>query len=335
LQADSSRERSARRWKLARTAGRLALLALGVGAIYFLVAEAGPGKVWRALLAAGAWLPLIALFEIAIAMVDVGALRLMYGRHARGVPVRVWVRSALMAYGVMVLLPAGRAGGEAIRAASLARYVGGARATAVAALIQGVAGWGNALISLPCYAACAMVAGGLSPVALLVAGNGVVAGLLGTLVLWSARYSSLGGWLGRRIQALATHGARFDASLRDMQAVPVLPIGATLAGRLIQAIQYGFLVLAVGGTFTASSALVAQAIHLIGAGLLPNQTGITEATFRVLGGNLPLADAAAQAIAIALLHRIVQLGLAGASLLVGTLWQPDDATVGHASREVA
>ena len=42
---------------------------------------------------------------------------------------------------------------------------------------------------------------------------------------------------------------------------------------------------------------------------------------------LGLEDAVAQAIAIALVHRICQFALAGASLGIGALWKPADAAV--------
>lgn len=317
----------ARWWRLARTVGRPLLFVLGVGALVFLVYDVGPLRIWRVLVGAGVWLPLIALFEIGMVSMDVVSLRMMYGPRARTVPSSVWLRSGMMAYGVMILLPAGRAGGEVIRAASLAPYVGGPRAAAAAALLQGVTLWGNTLISVPCYIACAMASGPFSALSLFVAGNGLVTAALGTIVLFGARFSNVGGWLGRRIKALGSHGASFDESLKEMPAVPVVPIGAALLGRISQLLQYGVLMIAVGGTLTVVSALVAQAIHLVGAGLgdmVPNQIGVTETAFRFLGGSLGLEDAAAQAVAIALLHRIVQFSLAGLSLLVGALWHPSE-----------
>jgi hypothetical protein len=317
------------RWK---TIGRFVLLAFGVAAVVGLVYDAGPEKVWNTLVHASVWLPLVALFEIGFVGMDVVSLRLMYGERARNVPMSVWLRSALMAYGVMILLPAGRAGGEVVRAANLAPYVGGPRAAAGATLLQGVTLWGNTLISIPCYIAVAFASGPGSPLGLLAAGNGLVTAILGSLLLFGARFSSLGGWLGRRIKALAAHGTHFDKSLREMPAVPVLPIGAALMGRLFQSAQYGVILVAVGGTLTVSSALVAQTIHIVGAGLgdmVPNQAGITETAYRLFRGDLGFV--AAQAVSMALLHRIVQFSLAGSSLAVGALWHPGEKTAGASS----
>jgi hypothetical protein len=311
-------------WK---TIGRLVLLALGIGAVVGLVLDAGPEQVWQTLVRAGVWLPLVMLFEIAFVGMDVLSLRLLYGERARGVPASVWLRSAMMAYGIMIVFPAGRAGGEVMRAANLAPYVGGARAAAGATLLQGVTLWGNTLISIPCYVAVALAAGPGSPLALLVAGNGLVTAILGSILLFGARFSRLGGWLGRRIKALAPHGTSYDDSLREMAGLPLGPIGAALLGRMSQTAQYAVILLAVGGALTFSSGLVAQSIHIVGAGLgdmVPNQVGITEGAYRVFASALGLDDAVAQAISIALVHRVCQFALAGSSLAIGSLWHPGE-----------
>lgn len=316
------------RWDRLKAIGRWLLLVLGVGAVVYLVYDAGPALVWRTLLSAAVFLPFVVLGEIGFVGMDVVSLRLMYGDHAQRVPASVWMRSAMMAYGIMILLPAGRAGGEVMRAANLAPYVGGARAAAGAALLQGVTLFGNTLISIPCYVAVALASSPTSLLALFVLGNGLVTGLIGAVLVFGARFARLGGWLGQRISALATHGASFDASLREMPRAPVGPVIAAGIGRLSQAVQYGVILLAVGGTLTVGNALVAQAIHLVGAGLgdmVPNQAGITETAYRLSGSFAPalgLHDAAAQMISIALIHRVVQFSLAGVSLGVGALWKP-------------
>ncbi len=334
-------------WDRVKSVGRWLLLVLGVGAVVGLVYDAGPGAVWRTLVAAGVFLPFVALGEALFIGMDVVSLRLMLGERARRVPGRVWLRSAMMAYGIMILLPAGRAGGEVARAAGLAPYVGGARAAAGAAVLQGVTLWGNTLISIPCWIAVALASGAGSGLAWLVCGNGVATAVAGTVLLLGARSSKVGGFLTTRLDRFARwlagyhrlgtilrwrirrwgrHGADFDEALRDMGA-PLLPIGAAFVGRLWQTAQYGVILLAVGGALTVGSAFVAQAIHLVGAGLgdmVPNQVGITEGAYRVFAAHLGLEDAVAQAIAIALVHRVVQFSLAGVSLATCAMWKPDE-----------
>lgn len=319
-------EKKKDRFRGLKTFGRVLLLILGVGAVVYLVYDAGPAAVWATLVAAGVYLPFVMLGEIGFVGMDVVSLRHMFGEHARRAPASVWLRSAMMAYGIMILLPAGRAGGEVARAANLGPYVGGARAAAGAAVLQGVTLWGNTLISIPCFIAVAAASGMGSSLAWLVLGNGLVTGVIGTVLLFGARFSRIGGWLGKRIKALASHGASFDESLREMKT-PLIPIGAALLGRVSQSVQYGVILLAVGGTLTLGSAFVAQAIHLVGAGLgdmVPNQVGITEGAYRLFASHLGLQDAVAQAIAIALVHRICQFFLAGLSLATCAIWKPQE-----------
>jgi hypothetical protein len=322
---DPARRRRDARWARLKSLGRLALFAIGAAAVVALVVHAGADRVWNTLARAGVWLPLVMFLELGFATMDVVSLRLMYGERGARVPASVWLRSGIMAYGVMVLLPAGRAGGEVMRAASMAPYVGGPRAAAAATVLQGVTLWGNTLISVPCYAAVAIASGYADSLALLVAGNGFVTAVAGTFLLLGARSSRLGGWLGRRIKALAPHGARFDESLRELPALPLSPIAAAFVGRALQAAQYGIILLAVGGALTVESALVAQAIHLVGAGfgdMVPNQVGVTEGAYHLFAANLGLEDAVAQAISIALVHRVCQTALAATSLAIGAVWKP-------------
>lgn len=325
------------RWGRVKAIGRWVLLALGVGAVVFLVHDAGPDLVWLTLVSAAFFLPFVVLGEIGFVGMDVLSLRMMFGEHAKKVPAPVWLRSALMAYGIMILLPAGRAGGEVMRAASLAPHVGGARAAAGAAMLQGVTLLGNTLISIPCYVAVALASDPFSVLALFVLGNGVVTGIIGSLLLFGARFVGVGGWVGKRVKALGAHGAEFDSSLREMPRAPVGPVLAACLGRVSQTVQYGVILVAVGGTLTLGNALIAQAIHLVGAGLgdmVPNQAGITETAFRLsasFGPTLGLRDVAAQMISIALIHRIVQISMAGISLGVGAFWKPADRLEGEAA----
>ena len=60
---------------------RWLLLLAGLGALAFLVRQAGPQRVWHTLVSAGAWLPVIILLEIAWVSMDVGSLRIIYARH--------------------------------------------------------------------------------------------------------------------------------------------------------------------------------------------------------------------------------------------------------------
>lgn len=323
----ASVRRSSTRWTWIKRVGRVLLFVLGVTAVVLLVREAGPDRVLATLLQAGPWLPVILLLECAFMGMDVVALRGLLGRLGKGVPLAVWVRTALLQYGVMVLLPAGRAGGEVARAAGLSPYVGGgARAAAAATRLQAATMFGNSIISIPCAVGVALAVEGSvleSPLFWAIVVNGLITSVIGGAIVLASRKSSFGGWLGRKIPLLASSGPSFDAALRD--GTPWTPaFVATAIGRSFQTLQYGLILLAVGGTLTLVSALVSQGIHLVGAGMgdmVPNQAGITEGAYTLFAPALGLEHDLAKAIGIALVARICQFSLAATCLVVSAIWK--------------
>jgi hypothetical protein len=311
------------RWTWVRRGLRLLLFLAGVTAAVLLVRGAGPERVLATIVQAGAWMPLIAMLEACFMGMDVVALRGLLGERGRGVPLPVWVRTAILQYGVMQLLPAGRAGGEIARASGLAPYVGGARAAAAATRLQAATMLANTAISVPCWIAVAWRVSALAPLAWAVLVNALITAAIGTVLILAARRSNVGGWLGRRIRLLALHGPSFDEALREETPWTPAVIAASI-GRAFQTVQYGVILLAVGGTLTAGSALVAQGIHLVGAGLgdlVPNQVGITEGAYALFAPALGLEEHPARAIGIALVARICQFSLAASCLLVSALWK--------------
>lgn len=305
-----------------KTIARVALFVFGVAAIVYVVHDAGPEHVWATLVGAGAFVPLIVLLEATFMSMDVFSLRALIGEPARAVPVAVWVRSGLMAYAIMILFPGGRAAGEVVRATQLAPYTGGARAAAYGTRLQAATMLGNTVISIPCAIAC-FVGGEGDALPWLVLGNGVVTAVIGGGILFMSRRSKLGGWLGARISALASHGTSFDEALRD-QTPFAPPLLFSVLGRAVQTVQYGVILLAVGGSLGVMSALISQGIHLVGAGagdLVPNQAGITEGAYWMFADALGLSADPAAAVGIALVARFSQYILAGLGLLVGALWR--------------
>lgn len=301
---------------------RFVLFAVGVLAVVLLVRDAGPRAVLDTVLRAGVWLPAVLALEAAWMSMDVFALRALFGDRRRDVPFRVWLRSAGAAYAVMVFLPAGRAGGEVLRAAQLAPYVGGGgRAAATATRLQAVTLLANTFISIPCAIAVFSVSGPGDALGWMVAGNGLVTAIIAIGIVLASRRSRVGGWLGQKIGALGTRGHEFDDALRG-EATWARPIAFACTGRVLQALQYGLLLAAVGGQLGLTSALVSQGIHLVGAGLgdlVPNQAGVTEGAYRVFAPALGLAHAPASAIGIALLARICQYTLGAIGWIVQTV----------------
>ncbi|MBX7193035.1 MAG: flippase-like domain-containing protein [Sandaracinaceae bacterium] len=314
------------RWAWAKRAARLALFAFGLAAIVYVVNDAGPAHVWATLVGAGVFVPLIVLLEGAFMSMDVLSLRSLIGAPARDVPLSVWVRSGLMAYAIMVLFPGGRAAGEVVRATQLAPYTGGAKAAAYGTRLQAATMLGNTIISVPAALACFWAqaqAGTSSALPWLVLGNGLVTAAIGGGILFVSRRSKVGGWIGQKFSALASHGASFDEALRDETPfAPALLFSAL--GRACQTLQYGIILVAVGGSLGLVSALVSQGIHLVGAGagdLVPNQAGITEGAYWMFAEALGLSADPAAAVGIALIARFCQYILAGIGLVAGAVWR--------------
>lgn len=299
--------------------GRWILLVMGVVAVVFLVRESGPEQVLDVMVTAAPWLPIIFVLEVAWISMDAVALRFLYREEGKKVPLSAWLRSASVAYGVMILLPAGRAGGEVMRAAQLSKYVGMLSATG-AAQLQGSTLFANAVISVPCLIAVGAGVGYTHGLTLLVGLNGLATAVLGLAVLFLASRSELGGRLGRKFSFLQPYAEKIDEATKPLKAFPRRAVLFTVTGRVIQALQYGIILLAIGGQLTVSSALVAQGIHLVGSGLgdmIPNAVGITESAYRFFAETLGFEEDPARAIAIALVARLTQYSLAGVALVAG------------------
>jgi hypothetical protein len=205
----------------------------------------------------------------------------------------------------------------------LSPFVGGPRASAGAIQVQCVTLLANTFISLVCCGAVVTVAGPASALSLLLLGNAAVTGVLGIGIYLSSRHFQIGGWLGRRLKMLASHGPETDRVFREAPAVPVQALLVCCTGRLVQAVQYGVILVAVGGSAGALPALLSEGIHLVGAGLgdmVPNQVGVTEAAYGVFSSTLGLTTAAG--ISLALLARLSQFSLAGLYYLVASLLRP-------------
>jgi hypothetical protein len=304
--------------------GKWLLLVAGVIAVTMLIRESGPREVGAVLLGAGALLPVIVLFEAAWISMDTLAVRAMLGEHGKKAKASVYLRSGMVALSIMVLLPAGRAGGEIARATLLGPHVGSAHAGAAAARINGVTLVANALISMPCFAAIAMVIGPTDGLALAVLANAAVTGFLGLGILIVTRRAKVGGLLAKRFRSMVHWGPAFDEALLEMPAIPYRAIALCFFGRFIQAIQYAVILYAVGGALTPTSGFVAQGIHLVGAAvgdMVPNQVGFNEGAYRLFAEALGLGDDPARAVSIALVGRIAQLLLATACFAVTSLWR--------------
>jgi hypothetical protein len=305
----------------ASTWARLALLAVGLSLVVWLVRGVGSARVATVLAACGAWVPLIVALEIVFVSFDVVAARALLGELASRIGRPTWIRSTALAYAATILLPAGRAAGEATRAATLAPVVGATHATAVCARLQVAVLAANGIYSLIGAALLAWCGPPRSVLAAALAANGVVCAALATVLLLVVRNARVAAWLRGRFARLIDRYAADDRAPPPMSAL-VRATAACVVGRGVQTVQYGVVVLAVGGAASAVSALTAQSIHLVGAAVgdaIPGQVGALEGAYRMFANTLGLASDPARALSIALAVRLAQLALAALGVLVSTV----------------
>lgn len=298
------------------------LLVGGFLLLGYLVYEAGPARVWAALVDAGPYLPLILLADLGWFFGEVVAHRVLLEDDAPKMPLGELVRANLTAFAFMVLAPLGKAGAEVARAIPVARRVGGPRAVAAAANVQAASLLGNAVVSVPCALAVFGILGVDALLGWLVVGNAVITLSIGTVTLVLAQRGRLGERLAERFDALSVSGPETDVALRVRGGTFAKAVAATSVARISQTVQYGVLLLAVGGTLTVSSALATQGVHLVGAGLgdfVPGQIGVVEGAYHMFASALDLAPA--RALSIGLLARTSSLVLAASSLLALLLWR--------------
>jgi hypothetical protein len=299
---------------LARLA-RAGLWVVGLVVVAWVVHLVRTDRVVAAVRRTAPWLPVVFALEIIAVGLDLLALRRLLGMDRRKVRPTTWWRSSALAYVSAVLLPMGRAAGEAARATVLSSSVGGARAMAACVRLQGCALLANAGISLLIAAVLTGGHGDRRLAAALVF-NGVLCAALGMGVLVILRDGLLGRWLRRRFaDAAPTHEVA-----PDERVAPLPTIGATLfcfLGRVAQTFECGVLLYAVGGSVTPTRVSAAEGILVVGAlvgDLIPNQLGATEGAYLAFSEALGFTNGAA-AVSVPIVIHVVQLILAAVCVL--------------------
>jgi uncharacterized membrane protein YbhN (UPF0104 family) len=325
------------RWRWLR---RLLAVVASLALVGYVLHGVDTRRVLRVLWHAGPWLPVVLALELLQMLSDVAALRILLREKARDIPKATWVRSSAVAYGMMVLLPAGRAAGEVTRATLLAAHVGASRAATASGQLQAAYLFGNATASLAACAAVASCLGARAPLAGLLAGNALfmtaTAAVL-VAVLWNLRIGRWIDWL-RRFVRIPPDPEGSDSTER--RTVPWKAAIACCLGRGAQLVQYGVILVSVGGGHSPRSALIAHGIHLVGATLgdmLPNQLGVVDGTYRAFAPALGLARTPERAVSIAFLAHVMQILLAIACVLLANLMGASDGSRGEkaSSREGA
>jgi hypothetical protein len=302
--------------------GRLLLATVGLSLVAYLVHGAGPGRVARVLIEAGPWLPAIFALEIVQILSDAVALNSLLPAERRNIPWGAWLRSSAVAYGMMILLPAGRAAGEVARATLIAKHIDAPRVAIASTQLQ--AGYLIAIATASAGACIGVASGAGSRTVLvaLLAANATVIAIAAVALIGALSDARVWRWvekLRRRLTRDEAPHPTVDAAAR--RQLGLRTIGVCCGGRAAQLAQYGIILSAIGGARTVHGALIAHGIHLVGASLgdlLPNQLGVVDGAYRAFAPVLGLAGAPERALSIAFIAHAVQLTLATICVVVGS-----------------
>ncbi len=304
--------------------GRLLLATVGLALVAYLVRGAGPDRVARVLLQAGPWLPAIFALEMVQILSDVVALRALLTAELPHIRFSTWLRSSAVAYGMMILLPAGRAAGEVARATLLAKDVSPQRMLIASTQLQAAYVIGNGVASAAACIAVALNAGYRSVLVILLAVNATIMAVSALALIAALSDARVWRWLDRlrsrltREKAHPSHGT--DPGGRGQLGWRT--IASCCAGRGAQLVQYGIILTAIGGARSVWGALTAHGIHLVGAtlgDLLPNQLGVVDGVYRAFARVLGFAGAPERALSIAFIAHAVQLSLASVCVLIASI----------------
>jgi hypothetical protein len=260
------------------------------------------------------------LLEAAWMGMDVFVLRALLGEQAKRAPAGAYLRSAVTAYAVTILFPAGRTSAEVTRAAMLSPHLGPGVVARAAVQMQGASMLGTAAIS-----ACALLSALAGPgdghrLTVLILSSAALNGALGAVFLFGGRAPRVWAFLKKRVAFLPELADAKD----DPTSSPARAVLVSLAGRSIQCALFFVALFAATGIASLRLGSVAQGISLAGSTFgdaIPQQAGVVEGAFFYFAGALGLADAPVKAVAIALLVRCSQLLLAASCLVAGVVWR--------------
>lgn len=299
--------------------GQIALAVAGVAGVLWLSVHIGIAELKRAASSLAPWLPLMVALEALRIGADAAVTRLLYGEHGVRVPVGALLKAHLMAYPAVLLLPAGRAVGEGIKAALLRRFVPITHVAAAAVVAPALALGAVFIVSLPVLAAAAAHWGGASFTwAIALQAATAIAAALG--LSFVARRPALGRLVERMSSRLGATTERVQSRVRDIGWIPRAPLAAAVANRALLAAQV-FVLAAATGVRGDVLRMAAVGVHLVGLAVgdaVPGQLGATDASFGLAGEALGVS--LASAVAVALTLHAVQLLWALIGALAALAW---------------
>ncbi len=312
-----------------RIALHLALFLIGAGGTAWLVDHVGARQLANAMQQTFPWIVLIVLLEGGRWVTDAMATQELLMASAEPgeaprAPTPLLLRAQWMAYPIVLLFPAGRLAGEALKAAHIGPHVGYDRAAAAAIFSQALPLIGGFVISLPCIVVAALRLGVAHPLTLGIAVQTATAIGLAVVIIAAARRKEIGTALARMSSKVGATAESVGVRVRRI-GWPVASIGLAVVNRMFLAAEVIGLAMLIAAVPWDDGVMVFGA-HLVGAAagdVVPAQVGATDGALALAASSLHLS--LENAVAIALCFHATQLLWAlggGVSALFATTAPP-------------
>lgn len=279
---------------------RLFFLAIGLAAVGFLINEAGSSAVRGSLLDAAAVVPLLLLLEGGRIVCEAICTRWVVRDAGGNVPWGPLIRASLISYSVCIITPVGRPVGEAVRAGIIESFTGPERAALAATSNQTLTLVSNAVLA----AAAAILVIIFNEPSFLTAALVIYAfGAWGIAlaIQMVARWRGFVRWLVSVAPRYRRNIVGFYRSTERTAYIPLRPALIMIAGRGLQAMQFGVLGYALGLGFGLDTVLIGQGVNLIGSAIgdwIPAQIGTIDGAFTIAASSTGIPHAVGLSIAV-------------------------------------
>lgn len=316
MRAGKAPKRSGR--DLARVVGQLVFAIAGVLAVVVLIRQVGLSTLLAIVRGALPWMPLLLVLEALRIFGETVGTRAVahHAMHEReALSFGAWLRMHLVANATLIVLPAGRAICEGVKVVSIAAIVGAPRAAGIVAIQHGMNLAALAAISVPCALAAWVL--DAKVVALAVGAHAIACALGAVGIVVASRKAVIprfaSRWFVHAPDALST----FRRTVADLPAFVPTAFAGKLLNRLLQAVQFGVLLVAVEGSVSAARTFLADGVNLVGSALgelIPAQVGTIDGAFAYAAPQLSIT--VAMGVGIATLARLVQLAWSAVGALI-------------------
>ncbi len=291
---------------------------IGLSAVFWVIQKAGFDATRAVVARALPLLPWVIALEACRIATEVLAARDLFGLLRSPVPAGALVRAQLAGYAVCNLLPVGRTASEAAKAGFLKSHASLPKTAAVATVAQALHLIASAVILVPAVAAARSTAASFG-LSLTILGQCLLLGGIGATLLLVAYFAPFAGSAFRRLPKIAAALEQFRSAMRLLPRFPFSALGWLVVNRALQVAIIAILLKAVGAPSSLASALVAEAVLLIGASagdFIPGQIGALEGALAFFAPAIGTTSPNGLAVAL-LIHLVTSLWVLAGFVALG------------------